>query len=732
MHTLILPAVLFFCIIQLTNSQPTFKITLIDGTAKVQRSQKKSWENIALGDEIDDNDIIETFFQTKTVLQFGAENVLILGSNTRALCNVKEVQQDKYKVLDVNITLFSGGALVKIISDSRASIYTANAVAQIDSGTISTVVEAKTGHTGFQVLGGKAQVRNVAQQQAKNLSSGLTTIVLPGKEPTAPLYITYRHVAVLKHFFGDDYIQRQIDEAGIEPTEEQAATNRLSLSENLGLSEEEQKSGIQKRLFTQNMIWGVILDDRVKKLKIYSPIEKPPRVHSNKGEVAFNSTIGIAGGSAYPMFLILPAFYYPRFSFGIKLPLAKYGDGSMKMNFTSAAGVFDKIHHLTFGNVEKKRYLKLGPIEHYTVAEGLLVNNFNNKNVYTATQPLGITTKLANDIIDFDLFIADITNWYVGGLHFGIFPGNAWLGLGYYYDANQFKSTVSSKNSRFLPYKIIDNIDNIEPSVKGYKSNTHVYEINTGFYHSFSSELYLKVLFQFARKFTRSYGKGYIIKGPEMSLEMSNFNFGISYIQENGPLLLGHFSSMYMSNRTRIRKISSSLDTLYFNTQNMLFDERESYGFTGFFNMTPRKGMDIRFHMRQDFLTKSDNININYFTGDSITDTTGKETNSFDFGLSFSINEKLLKPFRYAAIYANQVHGAYYPQNGTYFTSWGFNAGFDLLTAPLFFNIALDAGLIFTYLDLYDENGNFGFPNDNIDSGDYLFQFYLGLKWGFL
>jgi hypothetical protein len=114
-------SLLFF---HLTGAQPTFKITLLDGTAKVQRSQKKSWENLSLGDEINDNDIVETFFQTKTAFQFGTDNTLILGSNTRALCNIKEVEEEKGKILDVNIPKFGKLAflfgMVHLQSDGTA------------------------------------------------------------------------------------------------------------------------------------------------------------------------------------------------------------------------------------------------------------------------------------------------------------------------------------------------------------------------------------------------------------------------------------------------------------------------------------------------------------------------------------------------------------------------------------------------------------------------------------
>lgn len=727
MHKYILIFLIPFLFIQVTVAQPSFKIILMEGTTKAQRSQKKSWENISTGDKINDNDIVETYFRTKLILQYGVENVIILGSNTRGLFNIKEISKDDVKSNEVNITLFSGGALVKIVADSRVNIYTANAVAQIDSGTISTVVEARTGHTGFQTLGGTAQVRNVAQQHGKELPAGLTTIILPGKEPTAPLYITYRHVAVLKHFFGDEFIDHEIESAGINPTEDKSSTHRLSLSQALRKSRSEAEGQMYKRLFSLDKIYGLILDDRARKKNLYKPIQKPLRPFENKGEIEFNSSIGITGGTTYPKFSLIPSLHFSKFSFGLNLPLAKNASGNMSMNFAPPAGILDKINHIAIGKIEKSRYFKLWPIEKYTIAEGLIVNNYQNKNIYTVTQPLGITMQMKNNLLNFNAFFSDVTNWYVGGLHFGLTPGNAWLGVGYYYDANQYKNTLTSEISRFIEIDTIDSPSGVLPDQDSLKSNVHIYELNFGIWHKISESISLNILFQFAQKIAKGGANGYVIKGPELGIEMDNFNFGLSYITETGKLLAGHFSSMYMSNRLRVQSIIN--DTVTYQTQNnFLSENRKSYGFILFFRVKPIKGTAIDFSFRQDFLTRYPFMD---FIGSEYKVDSSNINNNFEYTLSLIMNEELWSPIKYAEIYLNQIHGGFYPKTATYFASWGFNTGFDILTAPLFLNIAFEAGLNFSYIDLYDSNLNWGFPNNNIDSGDNLLEFYVGFRWGF-
>lgn len=730
---------LFFIVFcQTLAAQQTFKLTLLEGTAKIQRAGKKSWDNLTLNDEFNDNDIIETYFQTKATLQYGAANLIILGSNTRALLNIKE-NEDESDRLDVNATVFSGGVLVKAVSKTHVNIFTSNAVAEIDKGTITTIVEAKTGHTGFQVLGGGAKVRNVSQQQMKNLNLGLTTIVLPDKEPTAPLYITYRHVAVLKHFFGENFIDKQIDDAGITPTEQQGGTNRLSLSQNMKQGKSQADGQMYKKVFTKDRLYGYILADLNENLIIYAPINKPSRVHSNKADLDFKASIGIAGGQTFPKFTLVPSFHFPKFSVGINVPLAKNGSGRVQFNIASAPGFFDKIHHLTIGNEDKKRFLKFGAIDNYTIAEGLLVDNFKNKSIYTVTQPLGIVGKFQKNAIDFDIFISDVTNWLIGGAHISFVPGTAMLGFGYYYDGNQFKSTLIQKNSRFLDLKQYEEYETIFLNEDQKKSNAHIWEVNLCKSLYVSPFFNIDILFQYARKMAGdSYRNGYIMKGPEFKFHYKQFSFGFTYIQQNGGLLSSHFSQMYMSNRLRIHDINEKNKTISYQTQNMyLIDSegifhrgsRRTYGGIVYFNMNPKKGMDLNFSLHQDLYTFK-NYTLETDSGDiKIND---RQKSNFNFMLSFAINKDFFAPISYAKVYIKQIHGGYYPQLATYFKSWGFSAGLDALTKPLFANIAIQGGIKFNYIDLADGTNDFGKLDNDIDGEDTLIEFYLGLRWGFL
>jgi hypothetical protein len=696
------------------------RVAAVEGSVKVQRSTSHSWEELRRGEKIHDNDIVETFFQTKLILEYGIENMVIVGSNSKALFNI--TTRDNNGGTDINTTLFGGGMFVKAVRNSHVGIYTAHGVAQLDSGAISSVVEAKSGNTGFQILGGQAEVRNIAQQDSRQFNVGQTTVIRPGKAPTAPLYITYRHVSVLKHFFGDDYIEQELARANIKPTEEKAG-ERASFSARLDQQRQQAADeGMYKTLFSLNRIYGSIMADQSRDSRAYLPISRPERLFSNKAELALGADLAFANGQVYPAFHLVPSFFFPRFTLGLRVPLARNAGGTFSLNAAGVGGILDKIHHLSLElpGGDSASAVSLREIRDLTVGTGLVVRNFSSRNIYSVLTPLGLTGQFHRENIHVEAFVADLAGPRTGGMHLAFTPGLTYLGAGFTYDADYHTSSFKAADSRFIAWPVP--AATVVPDRGTEKANALIYDLNFGFDLVDNYELRTGLLFQFAQKFTDARSDGAAVSLPGFFFEWRWMKAGASFQVETQRMLIGQLHSFYESNRQRL--VYYNIDTSYQLTQNnILSRKRAAQGFSLNYAAQLRRGATLEFNYKQDFSTR------NPFT-ETESDSTFRK-NDFSFDLAFTLDSTVLGPIAYSRLRLQQEHGGYYPTGGRPFASWGFSTSLEILSKPLFLNLAFETGVHFSYLDL-DVNQPARRFNNNIDPGDVLFELFLGIRWGLL
>jgi hypothetical protein len=710
-------------------AQEQFKVTLLEGTAKVQRAQKRDWSKLSLGDQINDNDIVETFFQSRLIVEYGGGNMAILGPNTKALLNLSAGDNG----LEFGSTLFSGGLFVKAIRDSRASLYTSNGVAQTDSGSISTVFEAKTGYTGFQVLGGSASVRNVAQQKSRRLATGQTTIIQQGKEPTAALYITRKHVGVLKHFFGAEYIEHEMQLSNIKPTEEKKAANRLSMSSGYADGAATRPDmGMYKKQFNKNRIYGSIVDDRLANGPRYISIARPAWIREQKAEARFATSFGIANGQSYPRFELGAAFSFKLFQAALRIPLAKDASQSISPHFNGFAGILDKIAYLGLGSRPDSTYLYLGDIDNLRLGNGLVTDGFSNNNPYSAIRPAGLSAHFKKGAINARGFLADLSRPFIGGVHVALQPANYSFGAGYYFDFSQFSPVVHPGASRFVPHPDISTLT-LSPALDSVQPSAHIYELTMAVGLLNTIEQHINLEASFAQKVGRQ--PGFALLAPHISYSWNIFRAGGGFLVEQGAMISPYFHSFYLSNRNRL----FSADTItYIRTQSSyLAEDRYANGFIASFGASFFKGTALDLRIRHDFASRDvftldaiDSVGLDTDDPDAPLDSVASR-NNFSLEASLSMDERLLPAIAYGSVYVRQAHGAYYPENGTYFGSWGLAIGGELITAPLFAKLAFDAGVQYSFLDLDFASEDEKF-NNLIDPGDAVFEFRLGLRWGFL
>jgi hypothetical protein len=697
---------------------PFFEVTFIEGSAKVQRHQKREWDPITTGTKIYDNDLVETQFQTKLLLRFGDNNLIIVGSNSKLLFNIVPQRDERGIITNVNLTLFAGGVFAKAISNCHLSFYSANAVGEMDSGAVSTVTDNKNGETGFQVLGGLVQVRNIAQSKSIPLRSGLTTMILPNREPTAPLYLTHRHIAVLKHYFGEDYITNELNASGIEPTEESSAS-RLALSQNLSAAFfDSSDHGMHKSTFSPDKVYGSLMRDQTFFL-FYKPIIRPQKITSNKGFLKLYSSLGIFSGGVKGGFSLSPSIHLPALNAALDFTISQNSSSRMNPGFSSASGILNKIQHFQLGKLSDSTFIHLGKIENYSLGYGLIVDNFSNQDPNRIFNSPGISSQInIADALNFKAFLGNLTNPYYGGFYISIFPSVYTFGLGYYFDSNLYKEKSSPDDFR---YEIMEKAENSATDQHLKPSNSHIYELDLETEIISSYDLKMSMLFEFAQKIQNG-NDGIVARIPTILWDIENMRFAASLVIETKRLLSSHFSPFYLSNRYRVKKDQSGLsdDTVY-SQNNYLSRNRQSSGFALTFKANPTKGLDLDIYYKQDFISKN---TVNLYNANQDTDSSLKVTGDFTLLLKCKINDTLVPFFKYGEIYYQQYHGRLFPADSKFFLSWGMQSGFNLITRPLFKSMAFEAGGRLLYIDCNHDN--------SVDSKDLIFEIFLGMQWGFL
>lgn len=695
-----------------------FEVISIEGTGKVQRSHKNEWEKISVGTKLYDNDLVETYFQTKMIMRFGQNNIVILGSNSKALLNILSKEDHRGTISNVNLTLFGGGIFAKAISKCHISFYSANAVGETDSGSVSMVTDARSGETGFQVLGGSVYVRNIAQQKGSALRAGHTTMILPNKEPTAPLYLTNRHAAVLRHYIGKDYIDNELEASGIEPTDEQGIGSRLSLSQNLSnQTTSNTDQGTYRSSYSPEKIYGSLLADQAN-FPLYTSIPKPLPALSKRSFLRFNSDFGIATDGVKTSFSLNPSLNLPRIKAALQFKIGQNMSG-MSPGFTTAQGLLDKIEYLYLGKFSDSLYLFIGKLENYSLGYGLIVDHFSSSNPnYLFTSP-GLSGQLRiRDNIDFKVFLGSLTQPTYGGVYASCQPSAYTFGVGYYFDQNHYKTNFDTTNARYVS---IQKPDISVPDQNDYPSNSHIYEIDFAALIVASYDFRLNLLVEFAQKLQNG-NDGIVARIPTLLFDIRKMQFGGGFIVETKRLVSSHFGPHYPLNRYRLkREIDVFSDDTVFTQTNYLSQKRQSTGLTLSYKANPIKGMDIDIYYKQDVISKHSHHR--YISEDN-SDSAVSITGDFTLRLACRINDSLVSFIKYADIYLQQYHGKLYPQDGTFFSSWGTQAGFNFLSRPLFANMSFEAGAKLLYID-----GNL---NNKVDSDDLIFDFFIGMRWGFL
>jgi hypothetical protein len=715
-------SLLIFSLCSFVLAQPAFEVIDLEGTAKTQRVQKHKWEKLSAGAKLSDNDIIETYFQTKLSIRLSDGTIVLFGSNSKALLNISSKENMGRKTTDASFSLFNGGILAKAISKTKIRIFTTNAVGEIDSGTLSVVVNTKSGETGFLVIGGKVVVRNISQQKGMELDAGYTTIVIPGREPAPPLALSFRHAAILRHFFGDKLITEELRVSSITLANDQTGNIHATVSAGSGTDREKVRTDLlsYQRVFNKRNIYGSILEDRENTERLYRPVSQQVFSADAKGSMELRGNVGLTDHSS-SLAALLPKYRFPYIETGLRFVLGDDYRSEFVTGFNSTAALLDKIEHITAGSVDDSLYLTAGTLYDLTFGNGLLVNHFRNTENNDIYHPFGLNGKVKIlDRFKIDAFLANVAAPSPMGLHATYEISSYTFGAGLYYDPSQYLHLNDSEDLRYTRYSS----GAVFPDTTRIAGKMFMYEIN---FSTAIADYYnrgLDAVLDFAQKRENGLNDGYISR-PTLILSLPFYTFGAGMVIENGRLLSGEFDEFYSSRHAYLKQ-GTNLDTLL--TLNTALDKKRYVTSLRFiFKANPLKSMDIDMCYTQAFGSKNAYaFRVSDTASDSVKNRRINTPLDFSFDFRCSIGDKLIPLIYFADLYMRQSHARLYPPSGSFLSSWNSEAGFDVTSKPLFFNLSLMLGGRFFYID---KGPN---PNDNLDATDRVFELSAGIRWDFL
>jgi hypothetical protein len=516
---------------------------------------------------------------------------------------------------------------------------------------------------------------------------------------------------VLKHFFGDEYIQSEMDAAGIKPTEDKTSRGSTLLSDAMGGGQFDVNQDLTtyKIPFNLNKIYGAILTDRENNKRTYAPIACGASFERGKYTLGFKSAFVIVNGSAFPSIQALPSYAMGEINAGLRVSVAADYTGSLGLyEFSSAPGFLDIIDHIVWGPPSGPLSLAAGPLKDLTIADGIVVNGFNNRNSYALFQPLGFYGKMDLNPVTAEAFIADLSKFTLGGVHLGYELTTYHFGAGFYFDADQYQNITPLQNNRIRVFP-----DTLAFKPDSSSMNADIYTLDFSWDAIIADELNVSLGGDFAQKLKSGGSEGFVIEIPKISFDWNRMRFEGGLISESGRLIAGQFNSFYSSNRFWIDSTDNGDSLLTQST--LLSNKRSCQGIKLSYAVNAFKGIALEVSLRQNFSEKHSFA----FQPDSVKTTPGT-----DISIALYANDSLFKIMRYGELYVRQEHTGLFPPGSSLFSSWEFQTGASVITKPLFFGISLDADISLGFLDMN--------ANNRVDPGDVVLEFSLCFLRSFL
>ena len=357
-------------------------------------------------------------------------------------------------------------------------------------------------------------------------------------------------------------------------------------------------------------------------------------------------------------------------------------------------------------------------IRDITFGYGLIVNHFTNESHNNCFHPLGLKGHVRIfDELSVQAFTSELRAPMVSGMYVNYEPSIYHIGVGYVADFNQYFNTIDNSGMR---YASLPRTASLYPDQSRNSSRVHCYCVDLAADIIDHYDMRLLLAVEFAQKLFDG-NDGFVMRMPSFHFDMEGTSFGGGCVVESGRLVSNQFDVGYVENRYRIKSdsIARFMDTVI-TPNNFLSRKRRTFGVSLFYKMNPFRGTDIEISYIQDLVGKRA---ISIVSLDSVRTRT--VSGDFSFRLKAAISDSLVKFIRYAELSLQQSHGRLYPAEGLPFAGWTFIGGYDVMSIPIFFNIAFETGGRFFYIDA----GRF--RDNRIEGDEFIAEIRAGINWGF-
>jgi len=417
------------------------------------------------------------------------------------------------------------------------------------------IYQKNNGKTHIISTSEKLMVQNITKKSPVEINKGEFTYVMPEKNPAEPALITTEVTDLMRKFFGDKFVNKELEQANIKV----ATTTTKAVAEKAETKQKFDESIRLTPLFSMGKILKKIRQiEGIGKNRYIAPYWVDEMLnHKYYLETKFSYISASPQGqsASFNGAKIRTGANFGNVAIGINLPFETNNKGDYSMALTGKQGILDKIYYLDYVTPKQQLSIHFGEIRNLTYHNGLLVNNFSNEIRSQIAQPLGmIVSWEPSYITSWNYFIADMSSFQVMGTNFLFENGYTSLGNSIFIDFDQSGGlTTGDGEGNFRGETVLDTDTSSESgTVWGW-------DVFVDFNFIQQEKLIIFGYAGFGKIFKNGFdGEGFIIQFPGMEIFYGKYRFFFEGLVSNQSAHPGYFNSFYLEDRSRIAQISTS------------------------------------------------------------------------------------------------------------------------------------------------------------------------------